>query len=81
MLILDTPKQQDIPNEHLDHYIRELKIIAAKHNGQVIFSTSSYRYSVEGETDEEWLPGFVTSGDPMYLGSPETPTRTPISPV
>lgn len=81
MLILDTPKQQDIPNEHLDHYIRELKTIATKHNGQVIFSTSSYRYTVEDETDEEWLPGFVTSGDPMYLGSPETPTGTTMAPA
>jgi hypothetical protein len=71
VLILDTPKQQDIPNEHLDSYVQELRTVAAKHNGQVIFSTSSYRYTPDEKTDEEWLPGFVTSGEPMYLGSPE----------
>lgn len=71
VLILDTPKQQDIPNEHLDSYVQELRTVAAKHNGQVIFSTSSYRYTPNEETDEEWLPGFVTSGEPMYLGPPK----------
>lgn len=71
MLILDTPKQQDIPNEHFDSYVQALRTLAANYNGQVIFSTSSYRYAVAEETDEEWLPSLIATDDPMYLGSPE----------
>ena len=77
VLILDTPKQQDIPNEHLDSYVQELRTIAAKYNGQVIFSTSSYRYTPDEETDEEWLPSFVISGEAMYLGSPDAREAPP----
>ena len=73
VLILDTPKQQDIPNDHLDSYIKALRNIAEKDGGQVIFSTSSYRYDIDQETDQEWLPGFVTEGESMYLGAPEAP--------
>lgn len=77
VLILDTPKQQDIPNEHLDSYVQELRTIAAKYNGQVIFSTSSYRYTPDEETDEEWLPSFVISDEAMYLGSPDAREAPP----
>lgn len=73
VLILDTPKQQDIPNDHLDSYIQALKNLAERDGGQVIFSTSSYRYNIDQETDQEWLPGFATEGELMYLGSPEAP--------
>jgi len=78
MLILDTPKQQDIPNEHLDSYVQALRTLAAENNGQVIFSTSSYRYVVDEETDEEWLPSFITSDDLMYLGSPKPQPESPL---
>ncbi|MFC5694861.1 hypothetical protein ACFPU0_04720 [Pseudomonas sp. GCM10022186] len=70
-LILDTPKQQDIPDEHLDAFVKELKSLAAKNNAQVIFSTSSYRYEIEGRYDREWLPSFGEDADPMYLGHPQ----------
>lgn len=73
VLILDTPKQQDIPNEHLDSYIQALKTLAERDGGQVIFSTSSYRYKIDENTDKEWLPSFATDGESMYLGSPEAP--------
>ena len=73
VLILDTPKQQDIPNDHLDSYIQALKNLAERDSGQVIFSTSSYRYEIDEETDQEWLPSFATEGESMYLGSPEAP--------
>lgn len=78
ILILDTPKQQDIPNEHLDSYVQALRTLAAENNGQVIFSTSSYRYVVDEETDEEWLPSFITSDDLMYLGSPKPQPESPL---
>lgn len=74
VLILDTPKQQDIPDVHLSPFILELKKIAATNNAQVIFSTSSYRYEVRDESDVEWLPEFGDGTDQMYLGGqPETP--------
>lgn len=60
MLILDTPKQQDIPNEHLNSYVQALRTLAAENNGQVIFTTSSHRYVVDGQTDEEWLPSLIS---------------------
>lgn len=68
LLILDTPKQQDIPDIHLSDYIEELKSLASKNNAQVIFSTSSYRYQIEPTTDKEWLPTFGDGEDAMYLG-------------
>lgn len=37
------------------------------------FSTSSYRYKIDEDTDQEWLPTFATDGESMYLGSPEAP--------
>ena len=72
VLILDTPKQQDIPNEHLDSYINALQELAAKDNGQVIFSTSSYRYNINEKTDKEWLPSFPSEKELMYLGPPDS---------
>ncbi|WP_313455532.1 hypothetical protein [Pseudomonas sp.] len=68
VLILDTPKQQDIPDIHLSDYIEELKLLASKNNAQVIFSTSSYRYQIDSTTDKEWLPTFGDGEDAMYLG-------------
>lgn len=70
ILILDTPKQQDIPDIHLSDYIEELKSLASKNNAQVIFSTSSYRYQIDPATDKEWLPKFGNGEDAMYLGIP-----------
>ena len=66
-LIFDTPRQHELQIEDLDDYMQLLKQIARDCNAQIIFSTTSYRYSLT-EGDEEWLPSFPQFNQPMYLG-------------
>jgi len=67
VLIFDTPRQQELHNEDLDDYMKELKKLAANHNVQIIFSTTSYRYELS-KGDTEWTPTFNNFQQPMYLG-------------
>lgn len=66
-LIFDTPRQHELQIEDLDDYMQLLKQIARDCNAQIIFSTTSYRYSLT-DGDEEWLPSFPQFNQPMYLG-------------
>lgn len=67
VLIFDTPRQQELHNEDLDDYMKELKKLATNHNVQIIFSTTSYRYELS-KGDTEWTPTFNNFQQPMYLG-------------
>ena len=67
-LIFDTPRQQEIHSEDLDAYIKQLKSVAVQNNAQIVFSTTSYRYEIDPELDQEWLPRFNGFEQPMYLG-------------
>lgn len=66
-LIFDTPRQQELHNEDLDDYMKELKKLASKYHVQIIFSTTSYRYEISNG-DVEWEPSYVDFQQPMYLG-------------
>lgn len=66
-LIFDTPRQQELHNEDLDDYMKELKKLASKHHVQIIFSTTSYRYEISNG-DVEWEPSYFDFQQPMYLG-------------
>lgn len=68
-LILDTPRQQDIQRSDLARYMEALKGLAAERGVQIIFSSSNYRYDIDGQ-DVEWLPGFPGEEQDMYLGVP-----------
>ncbi|WP_243888187.1 hypothetical protein [Shewanella algae] len=66
LLILDTPKQHEIHNDDLNNYIIELKNICKKHDIQVIFSTTEYRY-IGNSDDIEWNPVYKGREQLMYL--------------
>lgn len=66
-LIFDTPRQQELHNEDLDDYMKELKKLASEHHVQIIFSTTSYRYEISNG-DVEWEPSYFDFQQPMYLG-------------
>ncbi|WP_214347240.1 hypothetical protein [Pseudomonas congelans] len=74
VLVFDTPRQQEIHWEDLDAYIQALKAVALRNNAQVIFSTTSYQYTIDQNTDKEWLPKFTGDEQPMYLGKVGQPT-------
>lgn len=74
VLVFDTPRQQEIHWEDLDAYIQALKAVALRNNAQVIFSTTSYQYAIDQNTDREWLPKFTGDEQPMYLGKVGQPT-------
>lgn len=74
VLVFDTPRQQEIHWEDLDAYIRALKSVALRNNAQVIFSTTSYQYKIDPQTDNEWLPQFAGVEQAMYLGKVGQPS-------
>jgi hypothetical protein len=65
-LLLDTPKQHEIHNDDLDRYFKALKSLAVKHNVQIVFSTTEYRY-IGDRDDEEWIPPFEGRDQKMFL--------------
>lgn len=74
VLVFDTPRQQEIHWEDLDAYIQALKSVALRNNAQVIFSTTSYQYKIDPQTDNEWLPQFAGIEQAMYLGKVGQPS-------
>ncbi|MDD2050258.1 hypothetical protein [Pseudomonas putida] len=65
-LILDTPKQHEINNDDLGRYLNALKSLCSQHGAQVVFSTTEYHYSGDGN-DSEWLPSYVGADQNMFL--------------
>ena len=66
VLILDTPKQHEIHNDDLNKYILQLKLLCQKHDIQVVFSTTEYRY-IGDMNDVEWNPIYKGSEQLMFL--------------
>lgn len=67
-LILDTPKQHEIDNAHLNAYFESLKELIKEKNIQVIFSTTEYHYNGDSE-DTEWTPLYPGDEHNMFLKS------------
>lgn len=65
-MILDTPKQHEIHNDDLDHYLKELKLLCQKLNLQIIFSTTEYHY-IGDDNDQEWNPLYPGEKQNMFL--------------
>lgn len=70
-LIMDTPKQHEVHTGDLLHFLDELKQLVAIKDGQVIVSSTDFRYPC-GEGDKEWLPLFNGPEQAMYLGAKES---------
>lgn len=70
LLILDTPRQQDIEASALGEYIFQLKRLALERNCQIIFSSTEYHYEcLDG--DQEWSPRFPGAEQMMFLATSE----------
>ena len=69
ILILDTPKQQELDPESLNSYLGKLKETCKKFkNSQVIFSSSEFDYALDS-LDTAWKPSFKSEkGKLMYFG-------------
>ena len=67
--ILDTPRQQDIKKDDFANYVVALKELSIKHDAQIVFSSSNYRYEPDAQ-DKDWPPAFEGVEQDMYLGLP-----------
>jgi len=67
-LIFDTPKQHEIHTDDLLHYFEELRKVVAPRNGQVIVSSTDFRFPCTA-ADREWLPLYQGPEQAMYLGA------------
>jgi len=67
-LILDTPKQHETHVYDLDRYMNALKQLCINLGVQVIFSTTEYHYSGDGD-DIEWTPPYPGEEQNMFLNS------------
>lgn len=68
ILILDTPKQQELNTNNLKDYFDKLKRLCEKFPDiQVVFSSSEYDF-IGDLHDEIWEPSFIGEKHPMYLG-------------
>lgn len=66
-LILDTPKQQEIQRLDLANYLVALSELAGELRGQVVFSTTEYKFPCS-DADAEWVPTYSGGAQSMYLG-------------
>ena len=68
ILILDTPKQQELKPKHLQAYFKKLRTLCNQYsNAQVIFSSSELKFK-ETDNDKVWKPNYLGAKYPMYLG-------------
>ena len=68
LLVLDTPKQQELKADHLQAYIQKLRDLCDRHSSaQVVFSSSEFEFD-QTDKDEIWLPAFPGENHNMYLG-------------
>lgn len=65
-LILDTPKQHEIPDVDLDRYFNRLKSMGASYGLQIVFSSTEYHYAL-GNEDKEWTPQYPGEEQNMFL--------------
>ena len=66
-LIMDTPKQHEVHTDDLLHFLDELKKLVADKDGQIIISSTDFRYPC-CDVDKEWIPLFHGPEQAMYLG-------------
>lgn len=68
LLILDTPKQQEIDEKDLRNYFVKLEELANHYNNiQIIFSSTEYSQNISDD-DSLWLPTYEGKEQLMYLG-------------
>lgn len=67
LLILDTPKQEELHTADLAQYLKELEKMCEANNAQLVFSSTEYDHPT-GPTDMRWLPAYRGPDKPMYLG-------------
>ncbi|BCK88130.1 hypothetical protein MIZ01_1931 [Sideroxyarcus emersonii] len=72
-LIMDTPKQHEIHTDDLLHFLSELSQLAAEKDGQIMVSSTDFKYPC-GDMDREWRPAFNGPEQAMYLGTREAAT-------
>ena len=77
-LIMDTPKQHEIHTDDLLHFLSELNQLAAEKDGQIMVSSTDFKYPC-GVKDREWRPVFNGPEQAMYLGTKESAIQ-PTSP-
>jgi hypothetical protein len=65
-LILDTPKQHEINDVHLDQYFKALKEVCRVYGLQVIFSTTEYTFQTDDD-DELWKPAYQGEKQLMFM--------------
>ncbi|MCI5140005.1 MAG: hypothetical protein D3922_16715 [Candidatus Electrothrix sp. AR1] len=65
-LILDTPKQHEINDVHLDQYFKDLKEVCRVYGLQVIFSTTEYTFQTDDD-DELWKPAYQGEKQLMFM--------------
>lgn len=66
-LILDTPKQQELHTSDLAKYLTKLEDVCLANNAQLILSSTEYDHPTQN-CDERWVPRYVGTTHPMYLG-------------
>lgn len=73
-LIMDTPKQHEVHTDDLLRFLAELKRLVADKDGQIIVSSTDFRYPC-AEGDKEWVPLFNGPEQAMYLGTADSAVR------
>lgn len=73
-LVMDTPKQHEVHTDDLLRFLDELKRLVADKDGQVIVSSTDFRYPC-ADGDKEWVPLFNGPEQSMYLGSTGSAVR------
>jgi hypothetical protein len=73
-LIMDTPKQHEVHTDDLLRFLDELKRLVEDKDGQVIVSSTDFRYPC-ADGDKEWVPLFNGPEQSMYLGSTDSAVR------
>lgn len=74
IFILDTPKQHEMHTKDLARYLAALGDLCRQSNGQIVFSSTEYRFGIDSD-DVEWLPGYRTKKNMMYLGPLPTKSK------
>jgi hypothetical protein len=67
-LVFYTPRQHEIHTDDLLHCFEELRRVTAPRNGQVIVSSTEFRFPCT-DADKEWLPLYQGPEQAMYLGA------------
>lgn len=67
LLILDTPKQDELHTADLARYLTELERMCEANDAQLLFSSTEYDHPT-AKQDKRWLPKYRGPEKPMYFG-------------